>query len=400
MPIGIFLNNYLYITSILTFKKTKINFHPRLKIILLASFIIFLFLLTELFFRNKYKNFESNSYQYTIENFDPFLQFKLTDSYTSNINSYGFRGENISKTKPHGVYRIFMLGGSTVLSRSTNYEKTSSRILEKLLTKKYPSKKIEILNAGVDGYTSEHSLIQYLFKIKDFSPDLIIMWHGINDWYYSCTPPERAYGNFNSDYTHFLGANKLMASKYFKPQPFISTKIVIFDFIQKFLIDNWYSDIINDIKTKQPVKSYYSISEKANMYEMKEYPSLYSYQRNLKSLIQSVKSEKTTLILGNQPTLYRKNLSDTEKKTIYFPILHCTRDNKSPSLNSVANAMQRFNNTTREIAKHNDIHFIDLEKEIPKNLEYFTDDVHYTDKANKKIAQILYGFIASKIKID
>ena len=31
-----------------------------------------------------------------------------------NLNSHGFRGDDFSKTKPSNMYRIFMLGGSTM----------------------------------------------------------------------------------------------------------------------------------------------------------------------------------------------------------------------------------------------------------------------------------------------
>ena len=44
---------------------------------------------------------------------------------TININSHGFRGEEISKTKSVDVFRIFMIGGSTVFGYGSTSDNTT-----------------------------------------------------------------------------------------------------------------------------------------------------------------------------------------------------------------------------------------------------------------------------------
>lgn len=367
----------------------------RKSLMILCIFIVLIILPIEVFLRNKYQNFESTTYQYSIDNFHPFLQFQLGNTYTSNINSFGFRGEEMTKEKSAGIYRIFILGGSTVLNKTTAFEMTGPRILEKLLREKYPNKKIEVMNAGVDGFTSEHSLIQYLFYIKDFNPDMVVMWHGFNDWYYSCSPQERAYGSFKSDYSHFFGADALMVKEHFSPQPIIGIKLVTFDFFIKFLQDNWYSDIRNLYLANNSSSGFYTQKTENNQYEMKDFASLPSYTRNLQSLINSVLDDNVILILGNQPYLYSENLDQKTLSKIYFPVLHCSKDGKYPTISSVINGMTKYNKATKDVAAKNNIPFIDLESQIPKNLEYFTDDVHYTEKGNEQIGNALSQFIIS-----
>lgn len=366
--------------------------------ILFFILLIFLFVILpiEFYLRIKYYDFESTTYQYTLSNFDPFLQFKLTGSYTTNIDSFGFRGEEIRKNKPKGTYRIFILGGSTVLNAETPYEQSAPRLLEKLLQKKYPNQKIEVINAGVDGYTSEHSLIQYLFKIRDFHPDMVIMWHGINDWYYSCSPSERAYGSFQGDYTHFLGADAQMTFNNFRPPPLISFKLLTYDFLLKFIQDNWYSDIINITKKNHPFQGYYTDATKNKQYDMKSYASLDSYKRNVQELIDATKADHVTLILGDQANLYSNNLTAEEKSKLYFPVMQCTRpDGKYPNLSSMVTAMNTFNNAIKSVAQENNVPFVALSAQVPKNLDYFTDDVHYTTAGNKKITDYLYNYIVN-----
>lgn len=372
------------------------------RITLVLTLLIFLLALgsTEYYLRQKYKNFETNSYMFTLDNFDPFLQFKPTENYASPINTFGFRGKEIKKNKPDGTYRIVVLGGSTVLSRGNSFEKTAVRLLEKKLTKAYPDKKFEVINAGVDGYTSEHSLIQYLFKIKDFQPDMIIMWHGINDWYYSCSSTEKTYGDFKADYSHYLSANAQMAKEYFQPEPIVSIRLISFDFFIKFIKDNWYSDLFELYKNKQSFGGFYTEATKNKQYEMKDYPSLASYKRNVQSLIDTTKDDNVVLILGNQPVLYSDHMTQDELSHIIFPVINCTQNGKYPSIASAKTGLQAFSDTTKEIAEENDVSFVDLDKSVPKNLEYFIDDVHYTDKGNETVAETLYKFITTKNIIE
>lgn len=397
-PIFLWVMWYVLHDSTLHINKMKFQFKTYQKIIIfIIIFSLIVILPIEFYLRSKYYNFESTNYMYTINNFDPFLQYKLTSSYTTNVDNFGFRGENISKIKPKGTFRIFILGGSTVLNAYTPYEQTAPKILETLLQKKYPDKKIEVINAGIDGYTSEHSLIQYLFKIRDFNPDMIIMWHGINDWYYSCSPPERAYGPFQPDYSNFLGADAQMAYNDFTIPPILSVKFVFVDFFIKFIQDNWYSDIIHVFQKNHQFSGYYTDATINKQYSMTSYPSLYSYTRNVQELVDATKADHVTLILGDQANLYSNTLTPEEKSKLYVPVLQCTRpDGTYPSLSSMVTAMKNFNNATKNVAQNNNIQFVDLAAQIPKNLQYFTDDVHYTPLANAKIATILYNAIVSK----
>jgi hypothetical protein len=227
--------------------------------------------------RNKYRDVEQHTYRYTVDNFHPFLQFIPSKAQNLHINQWGFRGDEITKQKSKNTYRVFLLGGSTVFNSGVIYEKNVSKRLEEMLSQKYPEKKIEVINAGVDGYTSEHSLIQYLFYIKDFSPDMIIMWHGINDWYYSCTPKQYAYTSYKSDYSHHLGADAQMVFAHFQPSPLLSFHSVLVDQIGIFLKDNLYSDITT--KIKQAMDSFEGMSLDSIDFFTRNTQALYGFPR-------------------------------------------------------------------------------------------------------------------------
>jgi len=100
---------------------------------------------------------------------------------TININSDGFRGQEIKKDKGE-TYRIIFVGGSTAFgSGSTSDETTIPGFLQKEISNYGFSSNIEVINAGVSGYSSieEKYLIEnYLLK---YEPDLFIIYDGLND---------------------------------------------------------------------------------------------------------------------------------------------------------------------------------------------------------------------------
>ena len=138
--------------------------------------------------------------------FHPFLQHQNRPNRGSmHTNSEGFRGEPLTLDKPAGRTRILFLGGSTVYCMRTTWEKTHPRLLEKALRERRPDLDLELQNCGLDWYTTEHSLINWLFRLRDFKPDIVILFHGINDLCRSFSPKTLAYGPPRRDYAHFFG---------------------------------------------------------------------------------------------------------------------------------------------------------------------------------------------------
>ena len=74
---------------------------------------------------------------------------------TINVNSFGFRGDEISKDKQRETYRIFLVGGSTVFGAgSSSDNNTIPGILQELLDNERSDYKFEVINAGIPGANS------------------------------------------------------------------------------------------------------------------------------------------------------------------------------------------------------------------------------------------------------
>ena len=101
---------------------------------------------------------------------------------SSNLNSLGFRGPEFSEIKPPNTYRIFMVGGSTMIgSGGSSDDTTIPGILQKMFDSDNSNlKKIEVINVGSSGanHITEYNLINQ--KLVTFSPDLVIVYDGWN----------------------------------------------------------------------------------------------------------------------------------------------------------------------------------------------------------------------------
>ncbi len=69
--------------------------------------------------------------------------------------------------------------------------------LQDILTERFPGACVECVNAGVAGYTSAASLIEFLIRGIDLKPDILLIYHNINDAW-TCQMVD----GFKFDYSH------------------------------------------------------------------------------------------------------------------------------------------------------------------------------------------------------
>ena len=120
---------------------------------------------------------ESYQLQISEDGADPNQDFE-----TININSYGFRGKEISIQKPENTFRIFGVGGSTMMgSGSLSDVTTITGFLQNEFDKLNLQYNVEVINAGVSGAWSHTEVNLIKTKLLRFNPDLFIIYDGWND---------------------------------------------------------------------------------------------------------------------------------------------------------------------------------------------------------------------------
>ena len=100
---------------------------------------------------------------------------------TLNINSYGFRGPEITIEKPDNVYRIFFIGGSTAFGQIAS---SDSKTIPGILESKFHEngiKEVEIVNAGINNANSRSETYLIRNVILEFDPNMLIIYDGWNE---------------------------------------------------------------------------------------------------------------------------------------------------------------------------------------------------------------------------
>ncbi len=97
-----------------------------------------------------------------------------------STNSLGLRGQEPAIPKPAQLYRVLILGDETVLGPRLHDKHTLAARLQGFLTETAAGK-VEVLNAGVPGYSPLLSLLQYGNELFKLQPDLIVLHFDMTD---------------------------------------------------------------------------------------------------------------------------------------------------------------------------------------------------------------------------
>lgn len=274
--------------------------------------------------------------------FHPYLQNVPRPLHAGqHVNRWSFKGDEIELQKPDDVVRIFFFGGSTVHCGTIPFEETHVRLLEKRLKQEYPELKLEVQNLGAEWHTTQHDVIKLLFDAREFSPDIVLTFHGINDLVRSFESELFAEGEYRQDYRHYYGAVANLARPNKSAVNFVNAAG-----------GHWCSDFrFQQVRLAGPEGN--GLNGMLTMFfpknepvEITQWKSLPAFERNLHEFVRIAKAGKMEVVLATQPSLYRNDLSAFDQEVIAFAKAHAF-DGKHASLASLVSGMEQFNTATR-----------------------------------------------------
>ncbi len=110
----------------------------------------------------------------------PYVNYVASPDYEGH-NRLGYRGPEVAIPKPSNVFRIVALGGSTTYSTATTAEEAYPHQLQNILREDYGQANVEVVNAGLPGYTSWDLLAAYMYRVVELEPDMLLIYEAIND---------------------------------------------------------------------------------------------------------------------------------------------------------------------------------------------------------------------------
>lgn len=318
----------------------------------------------------------------------PYLAYALKPSWSTepgavqqaSHNALGFRGKETTREKPPGVFRIVTLGGSSVYGQSESKDEAVwSARLEEILRVERPGARIEVINAGVPGYSSFEMLVQLEMRVVDLSPDLVVVYEAVNDMrtaLYTAGAPEPA-----GDNTHYRSPWPVDRPSSFekllqKSRTYLIARRYLTDYVHR-RADLFYYAMVN-----------YDGSARDDLYcgGRTGYPDgkvpergFENYRRNLNQIISVAETARAQVLLATQAVMM-------------WDLLGTSRECEKTQ----AESFLRIQEIQREVAKARGVPLAETGKRIANEEEQhfratgehlFKNDVHPFDAGSELIAR-------------
>jgi hypothetical protein len=279
------------------------------------------------------------------------------------INNLGFRGAGpVTIRKPEGRVRIVVVGGSAAFSYETDDDRTWTRLLERMLRERYAGD-IEVIYAGVPGYSTFESKVSNLNQLRQLSPDLVIAYETWNDIKY-----------FRS-----IDAGNYPARGVSESHPVNSLlrHVQLAWRVRNFLDETW--------APRQRENSFGHFASAAAI--IADDGAAHGWERkNFEDLALLVNSDGAIPVLASQAGLLSAdNIEDPKvRSVVYTEYVNLTFEELLRQWNAVTEIIRRAAEKQRAV-------FIDVDGQVPHDRSMFHDHVHLTEAGGAAVAQALFN---------
>ncbi len=298
-----------------------------------------------------------------------YLTYFPTPNYSNGNtrhNSNGFRGKEISPTKAPGVFRILTIGGSTTYtSEVPDDNATYPARLEQYLQRNYGYHQLEVINAGVVGYTSWESLVNLAFRGIDFAPDLVIIYHNTNDVHSRLIDP----GTYKSDNSGRRQAWTAPNNPAIEYSAFLRIITRSLGLTRQVKLD----DFINAPTFKGNTRKSYAGYTVDPKQLLQENPPEY-LQRNLESMIAIARIHGADVLLSTFATTSK--IPNDYTLYPHYQLAHDTH-----------------NKLIKVVAKKHQVALLDFASQMPEDKKYWADGIHVNEAGAALKGQIFARFI-------
>jgi lysophospholipase L1-like esterase/acyl carrier protein len=292
------------------------------------------------------ERFHLKTYRPNIKDSDP------GDNLEFTTNTLGFRSPEIPQLPAPGELRIAVVGASTVAGA---YAKTNSatfpQLLEQRLRHAMPGRRINVINAGVEGYTVREidSLVER--AIIPLRPNVVVIYPGFNDMAYICK----------------AGPGKAAIALQPAPAPGLPQWVLTRELIAK-----------NTLPLRESPVRATKIDPQTN------FPA--SYGQTLDTTITRLQAAGIKPVLLTVARAFKPGDGETGKRMAITALFY----NHCLDYAGLNEAGSLFNRTIADVARKRQISLIDLGTMMPSGPKHFIDAAHFTRAGEELSAEIIF----------
>jgi len=314
-----------------------------------------------------------------------------------HVNSQGIIGEEWSNRKTE--YRILTVGGSTTASIYLDQPKNWPALLEAGLGQTVDGRKVWVGNLGKAGFdTRDHRALMERV-IGQYDVDAIVMLVGANDLIHRLAQNDTYDPHFLDDkprYENWLRTRFVVVPQDLKPNRIFFKRTAlwalgsqlrrIYVAANSSIIQNTTGDFLRTIRQSR---------QKAALTD--NLPSLDSaldeYERNITAIAHQARQRSLRIVFATQPTIWKTDMPEQEKKLLWM-------GEKSKNLfyttRALAFAMEVYNRRLIETCTRLNVEYIDMANLLPRTLDVYYDDMHYTEAGAKRVAGELIQYFKTR----
>jgi lysophospholipase L1-like esterase len=291
----------------------------------------------------------------------PYLSYALNPRYQSEDgqdrhNSLGFRGAEFALAKPPGTYRIACVGGSSVYDTEIADHRASFPAQLEACLRERGHAEVEVVNAGVGGYTSFETLVDVSLRVLEVAPDLLVIYHNSNDVKARLVPPE-LFRCDNTGYRHAWRDSEVWWDR---------------SMVLRWLGVQWGFSPRNTLEQH----TRWVHDEQRDFAACIEHNDSRYFARNTGEMIALARHRSAAVMLSSFATCPARGGYSAE------PHYRRGLAENGEALQAVATGM--------------DVPYFDFAAEMPLDLEYWSDGVHNTAAGARRKAELFATFIAER----
>lgn len=324
----------------------------------------------------------NKGYKFAFHRYIGYIPTPAYEQGKNRHNSLGFRGEEFPVEKPAGEFRIVCLGGSTTYGDyNDDYRDSYPDSLQRELHRRGYTQ-VRVINAGAGGWSTWESLINLQFRLLPLDPDLIIIYHSVNDIRARFVWPHEAYLADNS------GNLLPQFTRMYTPSIWEYSTLLRIIMVSVGLVE---PQVALERVINRPNRKHFYGKEFLDQLAEGRYPS---------GIFESVSAMDMLEI--NKPVYFENNLSsmiaiarqhdiDVMLSTFAYDPLHFSEGNSSSA--EYIYAYTEHEAIVRRLARDNKTGFFDLNKHFPREKDLYVDGHHMTSKGTALQAKLFSDYI-------
>lgn len=321
----------------------------------------------------------------------------LKKRITYTRNEYGLRSLSMdSLIKPANTVRILCLGASTTEQVTQNTEDTWCGILETELNRQYSGSgfRVETIAYGKGGHRAIHNWLWIQDNLDRFAPDMVITLLGINDVLSDSDRDGRRKIIEKWQDKKKINEFKIACTRYSqicRRLKILSQKNKLRKQLRTGRVVEWHSKSLPELRKTYRGLPYIEKPARGTA-------PITDFGDSVRSIVTYLERKKVPVILLGQPVLWKNEVSEEEYNTLWFS-LTTSGGRIRPSTQWLYAEMKEFNLVQQSLGNDSTVKYLDLDKLIPKTLEYYFDDCHYTDRGSRAVAEEALPVVISTLEM-